>query len=74
MKPQQYGLIHYDHELRYFTSYKIVKEKQGEHIEATLVGGKIITVYPYWSKKRGRMVEARKAIYRLPSILTGEEK
>lgn len=75
MKPQDYGLIFY-HGIRplYFTSYKIVKESQGEHIEATLAIGGIITVHPYWSKKLQRMVEAKEAIYREPKPLTGERK
>jgi len=74
IKPQDYGLIFY-HGIRplYFTDYRVVKESQTEHIEATLAGGGTITVHPYWSKKLQRMVEAREAIYREPKLLTGEE-
>jgi len=66
-RPQDYGLIFY-HGIRplYFTSYKIVKEGQDEHIEATLAIGGTITVHPYWSKTLNRMVEAKEAIYREP--------
>ena len=69
VKPSDYGLIfHRGIRPLYFTSYKTVKEMQTEHIEATLAGGGIITVHPYWSKKLQRMVEAREAVYREPNI------
>ena len=73
INPQDYGLIFY-HGIRplYFVNYKVVKEQQTEHIEATLAGGGIITIHPYWSKKLQRMVETREAIYRQPKLLTGD--
>ena len=67
MNPQDYGLIfHRGVRPLYFTSYKIVKEGQTEHIEATLAIGGIIAVHRYYSKRQGRMVEAKEAIYRYP--------
>jgi len=74
-RPQDYGLIFY-HGIRplYFTSYKIVKEGQDEHIEASLAIGGTITVHPYWSKTLNRMVEAKEAILRLPKTLKEERK
>lgn len=67
IKPQDYGLIFY-HGVRplYFTSYEVVKESQTEHIEATLAGGGIITIHPYFSTRLNRIIEAKEAIYRHP--------
>ena len=74
MRPKDYGLIFYQG-LRplYFTSFRIVKEEQTEHIEAELAIGGTIMVNPYFSKRLNRIVEAKEAIYRYPKLLTGEK-
>jgi len=70
VKPQDYGLIfHRGIRPLYFISYVVVKEEQTEHIEATLATGGTITVHPYFSKKKGRIIEAIEAVYRQPPIV-----
>ena len=67
-KPSDYGLI-FHRGLRplYFTSYEIVEEPGGtKYIIAQLASGGQIEVHRYFSKRKGRMIEAEKAIYRQP--------
>ena len=69
IKPQDYGLIFFRGvRPMYFTECRTVKEGQSEHIEATLAIGGTITVHPYYSKRKGRMILAKEAIYRQPNV------
>ena len=69
VRSQDYGLIfHRGIRPMYFTECRVIKEKHGEYIEATLAIGGMITVHPYWSKRSNRMVAAIEAIYRQPNV------
>lgn len=74
MKPDNLGLIFYKG-IRplYFTAYREIKEDQTTYLEVDLATGGQITIYPYWSKKQERIIEAREAIYRYPRRNNGEE-
>lgn len=70
MKPSDYGLI-FHRGLRplYFTSYEIIEEPGGtKYIIAQLASGGQIEVHRYFSKRKNKMIEAEKAIYRQPNV------